>query len=450
LPTLQFTETQIKSLAPNEAAFTAGKKLSAKEQWQSVAKSDRAIWGAIKGSGANPYLTQIDTVSRAYKCTCPSRQFPCKHSIALMLLNISNESNFTTQSEPEWVKAWMDKRVTKEKPAEAEKEKTEEDIERLEKNREKTQENRMALVTAGALELELWLKDLVRMGLLELPAKNKSDFDRLAARMVDAKAPGLGGWVKGLGKLNYDDELIWQREALTIISKVFLLVNAIKNIETLSPLWQQTIRNLAGWSQSTKELLADSDTETVKDHWLVAGQELETTEDEITIQRNWLIGCTTGRQSLILNFGTKFSALESNVVPGTVVEGELAYFPSVWPQRAAFKIQRNISTAVNHLPAAFSSWNSIHQHKVEVLKINPWLNDLVVTLAEARLVKNSRSWIVCDNEKSYWPILPSFDFEKIMRWLAISGNQKLSMTIVLRNSYAIPLGVFQESKYYVL
>lgn len=446
---MQFTESQIQSLAPNPAAFAAGKKLSSKEQWQTFGRSERAIWGAIKGSGSNPYLAQIDILSIAYKCTCPSRQFPCKHTIALMLLHAAQSSIFTIQEEPEWVKAWMDKRVTKEKPKE-EKEHTEEELEQLEKNREKTQQNRLATVKEAAEELELWLKDLVRMGLLELPTKNKNDFDRVAARMVDAKAPGLGGWVKALGKLSFDDQQGWQNEALAVISKTFLLVNAIKNFEKHSPLWQQTLRTLSGWSQSTKELLGDTEAETVKDHWLVAGQEVETTDDQITIQRNWLIGINSNRQSLILNFGTKFSAIESNVVPGTIVEGELAYFPSVCPQRGAFKIQRNVSTTLSAQPASFDSWNGIHQYKASQLKINPWLNDLIVTLKDARIVKNARSWIICDNDKSFTPLPPTYDFSKVMRWLAISGNRKLPMAIVLRNNVAMPLGVFEGNQYHIL
>jgi len=447
---LTFTEAQIQSLAPNPAAFSAGKKLSAKEQWQSFAQNDRAIWGSIKGSGSNPYLTQIDITALAYKCTCPSRQFPCKHGIGLMLLYINHAALFKNEQEPEWVAAWMDKRVAKEKAKPAEKERTEEEQEQLEKNRGKTQQNRLASVIAGAEELELWLKDLVRIGLLELPNKTQSDFDRMAARMVDAKAPGLGGWVKTLGRLNYEEEAEWQHETLAILSKLFLLVRAIRNHDTLSPLWQQTIKNLSGWSQSAKELLADADAETLKDQWLVAGQEVEVTDDDITIQRNWLLGCTSNRQALVLNFGTKFTAIESTILPGTVIEGEFAFFPSIWPQRGAFKIQRRVKNDLDTQPAAFGSWQHIHTYRVEQLKIYPWLNDVVVILKDARLIKDSRHWIVCDTNKLYMPIVSSYDFSKILTWLAISGNRPTDMALAIRNNHVLPLGVFDNSNYKVL
>ena len=446
---MTFTEAQIQSLAPNPAAFSAGKKLSAMEQWQSFAQNDRAIWGSIKGSGSNPYLAQIDITALAYKCTCPSRQFPCKHGIGLMLLYINHTALFKNVPEPEWVTAWMDKRVAREKKP-VENERTEEEQEQLEKSREKTQQNRLSSVMAGAEELELWLKDLVRIGLLELPNKTQSDFDRMAARMVDAKATGLGGWVKALGKLDYEDEAEWQRETLTILSKLFLLVRAIRNYETLSPLWQQTIRNLSGWSQSPKELITDGEAEAVKDQWLVVGQEVEVTEDDITIQRNWLVGCTSNRQALVLNFGTKFSAIESTILPGTVIEGEFVFFPSIWPQRGAFRIQRRVKNDLDTRPAAFESWQHIHAYRVGQLKVYPWLNDIIVILKDARVIKNSRQWIVCDAERCYMPVVSSYDFSRILTWLAISGNRSMDMALVIRNNHVLPLGVFDDSNYNVL
>ncbi|MEJ1237114.1 SWIM zinc finger family protein [Chryseolinea sp. T2] len=448
---MQFSESQVQSLAPNPAAFTAGKKLSSKEQWQSFGRSDRAIWGAIKGSGSSPYLVQIDTISLAYKCTCPSRQFPCKHSIALMLLHAASEKNFATQEEePEWVKGWMDKRGTPPKPKTEEKVRTEEEQEQLDKNREKTQTNRLLGVQEGAAELTMWLKDLVRMGLLELPSKNQQEFDRMAARMVDAKAPGLAGWVRALGRLNYDQGQAWQDEALGIISKLFLLLSALKNFDRLSPLWQQTIRNLAGWSQSTKELLADKEAETIKDHWLVVGQEVETTSEDITIQRNWLMGCTHNRQSMILNFGTRFTNIESNILPGTIIEGEMAFFPSVWPQRGALKIQRAVTNSLPAEPMAFETWKDVHEYKAEQLQVNPWLNDIVVVLKDALLIKSSTSWIVCDSSKHFQQLPSDFDIEKTLRWVAISGNRRLNMVLILRNNVVMPMGVFNNNHYHLL
>jgi hypothetical protein len=445
---LTFTEQQIESLSPNPAAFIAGKKLSTKENWQLFAGNERALWGEIKGSGKSPYYTQIDTASLAYKCSCPSRQFPCKHSIALMLLYMHSKQAFEVKEEPGWVKEWLDKRGVKEKQkSEAPKERTEEEQEQLDKNKEKTQLNRLRSVMAGATELELWLKDLVRIGLLELPNKPKAEIERIAARMVDAKAPGLAGWVKAFGKLNFDDQQEWQHEALNIASRLFLLIRTLKNYENLSPEWQQTIKNLSGWSQSTKELVEDPEAETVKDQWLAVGQEVEVTEDEITIQRNWLIGCRSNRTALILNFGTKFTSIENNVLAGSVMEAEVAFFPSVLPQRAAIKIHRQTSNTLDILPPFFDSWGAVQEYRVSQLKINPWANDHVVLLKNALLMNSKGQWSLCDEERSHLPVIGGFDFQKTMKWLAVTGNRKQDVACVLRNEHVIPLGVFQGNHY---
>jgi len=44
------------------------------------------MWGESQASGSKPYQVSIVLGGPAFKCTCPSRKFPCKHGIGLMLL----------------------------------------------------------------------------------------------------------------------------------------------------------------------------------------------------------------------------------------------------------------------------------------------------------------------------------------------------------------------------
>ena len=446
-----FSEEQVKSLAPKPAAFNAGKKLSAAAKWDEFAKSDRAIWGAIRGSGSKPYLTRIDMQSLAYKCTCPSRQFPCKHAIGLMLLYGREEATFEAKEEPEWVAEWLDKRhVRQEKQAkEPEKEQTDEEKERSEKSKARTQAKRLEEVIEGAKELELWLKDLVRTGLLGLPEIKPSAFEKVAARMVDAKAPGLAGWVRSLARLNYQQQNQWQDEALQITSKLYLLIQAIKNHDNLSPAWQQTIKNLSGWSQSSKALLADENAETIKDHWLVIGQQ-EETNDDITVQRNWLIGCQSGRQALILNFATRFSTFETNVLPGALIEGELAFFPSVLPYRAAIKQSREVSSTLTHSPPCFEGWHEAATARQEMARTNPWYAEQPMALQSARLANLEGRWVVIDQHERWMPVNNSFTLDHCLRWLSITGNAPMHFTGVVRNGSVLPLGLIDEQNYTLL
>ena len=76
----------IEALAPDTSSIKAASKLKTTTKWQELAFNERIIWGLCKGSGKNPYQTQIDLQGPAFKCSCPSRKFPCKHALALFHL----------------------------------------------------------------------------------------------------------------------------------------------------------------------------------------------------------------------------------------------------------------------------------------------------------------------------------------------------------------------------
>lgn len=110
---MQLSEDQIIKLAPDAASVKAGKGLASAAKWVLRGASDRALWGHCQGSGKNPYQTQVDLQNIAFKCSCPSHKFPCKHSLGLLFLYTSQPDLFTTGEEPDWVKEWLEKRAGK-------------------------------------------------------------------------------------------------------------------------------------------------------------------------------------------------------------------------------------------------------------------------------------------------------------------------------------------------
>ncbi len=79
----------ILSKAPNRAAADNGKKLSSSGSFSSLKKTEDGTlyWAECEGSGRNPYRVSIDWSNPdepVCRCTCPSRQFPCKHALGLM------------------------------------------------------------------------------------------------------------------------------------------------------------------------------------------------------------------------------------------------------------------------------------------------------------------------------------------------------------------------------
>ena len=62
----------------------------------------------------------------------------------------------------------------------------------------KRQEKRHQKVLGGISDLEVWMKDLVRNGFLNVPERAYTLFDNMARRMVDAQAPGLAGRLRAM------------------------------------------------------------------------------------------------------------------------------------------------------------------------------------------------------------------------------------------------------------
>ena len=109
-------ESRILAMAPNASAISNAKKLCDKgaflKLWRSV--DDTLYMGECKGSGKSNYTVSVDFIDEenpVTRCTCPSRQFPCKHGLAL-LFEIADEKTFEECEIPEDI---LSKREKKEK-----------------------------------------------------------------------------------------------------------------------------------------------------------------------------------------------------------------------------------------------------------------------------------------------------------------------------------------------
>ena len=88
---VDWTVETVEGLAPDAASVAAARKLARPAPWSATGHDERAVWGLCKGSGARPYQAQVDLSGPAYKCSCPSRKFPCKHALALLLLRAGGD-----------------------------------------------------------------------------------------------------------------------------------------------------------------------------------------------------------------------------------------------------------------------------------------------------------------------------------------------------------------------
>jgi hypothetical protein len=102
---MNITVQEIELLAPNASAAKNGKDLVSKNKFSNlkILADGSLIWGECAGSSATPYFCSADYTDEnkpVFRCNCPSKQFPCKHSIGL-LYAFTQGLQFTVAEIPE-------------------------------------------------------------------------------------------------------------------------------------------------------------------------------------------------------------------------------------------------------------------------------------------------------------------------------------------------------------
>ena len=112
---------------------------------------------------------------------------------------------------------------------------------------------RSELVSDGIERLDLWLHDLVRVGLADIAARPASFWDEQAKRLVDAQAPGLAGRVAQIAA-GFGASAERAERMLGELGRLKLLTHAYRSAHTLDPGLANEIRQLIGWNVSQAEL----------------------------------------------------------------------------------------------------------------------------------------------------------------------------------------------------
>lgn len=192
---VRLTREQVLALAPDAASAKAGGGLVIDGKWGLLGADDEALWGECQGSGSKPYQTQVDLAALVSRCSCPSRKFPCKHGLALLLLYAAGNPRCVPQARPAWVDEWLngrrDRAARKEAAVEAAAIAPPPDPQAQAAATAKREQVRWGRIEAGAAELQRWIADQFRQGLANLPADFHAQGQTMVARMIDAQAPGL-------------------------------------------------------------------------------------------------------------------------------------------------------------------------------------------------------------------------------------------------------------------
>ncbi|MFJ2957232.1 SWIM zinc finger family protein [Streptomyces sp. NPDC087270] len=436
----RWTVDQVLALAPDAASRKAGAKLATPAPWSGTGTAGTAVWGLCKGSGSKPYQTAVDTRGPAYRCSCPSRKFPCKHALALLLLWAGGADGpmataGAAGSEPEWVEQWVAARRKKEEAdaagAGAPRASGPADPEAARRRADR----RAVRVEGGAAELEQRLADLLRGGLAGADRAGHSSFDETAARMVDAQAPGLATRVRELGAIPASGG-DWPSRMLEETALLHLLARGFLGREGLPGPLVDTVRARVGFTVDSAELLAGP---TVRGHWLVLAQ-YDTTED-LTIRRIWLRDSAAGRFALVLSFGAAGRAPQLALPVGVMIEADLAYHPSAVPLRAALGPHGTTTTPPAAVPPGTPIGPALDAYGA-ALADDPWLDAWPVLLSDVVPIPGPDRWQLADAAGT--DAIP-LNGPAPWRLAALSGGHPLTLFAELTPTGAKPLTAWSPS-----
>lgn len=391
---MELTSESVLALAPDASSVKAARGLLKPGQWPTLGFDGNAVWGECKGSGSKPYQVEADLSGPAFKCSCPSRKFPCKHALALLLLRIQQEAAFTRGEAPGWVQEWIDARGKRAARQEQKQENKDQPADPdAAAKREALRLKRMA---SGLDDLERWMCDLIRHGLGQLSG-NAAWQEEAAARMVDAQLPGIAARLRSLRGIAFSTEG-WPGVVLAQLGQMQLLIDAFRHLEALSPEERADVRSALGLSPDKDEVLASG--ERLSDLWLVLGVSYAE-ENKLWRRRVWLRGQASGRTALLLDFSHGGKHFEQSFVLGSLVDMTLAFYPGAAPLRA---IATGAPVRDKTAPVPTVALREALDEMAKTVAAQPWQWPLPLMVSDGVPCCSGNSWFLQTAEGDRLPL----------------------------------------------
>ncbi len=441
---MSLDEQSILALAPDPGTAQRAKTVSIPQRWLRLEGDGRAVWGEL-GDPANPYQTAVDFNGPAFKCSCPVRRLPCKHGVGLLLMFSKKNDVFRLAEAPAWVASWLkkrDERAAKNAPEEAPPPPDPKKEQALADKRQLNRDKRLQHMSAGLAELENWLTDLLRQGLATLEGQGEKYWQELAARMVDAKLGTLARRIRTLPLLMGQPG--WHERLCDEIGGIYLLMRGFQRLEFQPEALQDDLLSLAGVSVKKEDVLA---LEGTVDRWFVAGQTMELEENNLLARRTWLLGEASGRTALLLEFTFGGKPFDTNWHMGSLLKGELAFYPSAFPQRALFKTFELTDGAFDW-KGSFPDFDVFSKAYAGALAANPWLSQFPVFFKDVAPVFQNGRFLIVDNQRKQLPVVG----EENAGWkmLALSGGHPLSLFGQWDGKSFLPLSAWAGGQFQLL
>lgn len=423
---MSLTLDRIEALAPDQASLGAARKLLKPSSWPTLAEGEGLVWGECQGSGATPYRVVVHEADAGYKCTCPSRKFPCKHTLALMWMRVEKTSAFSPATVPEWVKDWLSRRrgksTTAIKDEDEEQPKPKPSIrlteipevaekpdpkaeQRAAAARERNRLEREAAVLAGLDDLDIWMSDQVRHGMATFIAQTAQACRTIAQRLVDAKASGLAGRLDALPtRLFTLPGVARPTAAIRELGQVHLISQAYRRTSELPELLAADARQAVGWSVTREALLSDSEVLRVEAKWRVFAVLSEAQPDRLRRVETWLWRESGGdRQpqwAVLIDFiPMATGAATGGYLVGDQVGAELTFYRSTIPLRAQItRLKTGAEQNSEPIRLPNERLSVCYANYERALAQLPWLGTFPLSFRSASVRRNGEQLYLRDDE----------------------------------------------------
>jgi hypothetical protein len=444
-----WTETQILQLAPDAPTAKRGQALSSMGKWLTLRTDSKAIWGECKGSGSKPYFVQMDLLNPSFKCSCPARKFPCKHSIGMALMFVRGGEGFMIEEPPENVKTWIESRT---KRIEKKEEKVDADLEKeiaekaqaTEERKAKTLDSRIENIQDGLPELETWLLDTIREGIATIEKDAHQICEDIAIRMSDAKMKGMATRIREI-PLMIGDSPNWIEKVTTRLGEIYLFINAFRQYENLPENLQDELKQTAGINLKKEEIKTDSG---VLDNWLILGKSegQDEVNPRIYFRKIWLWAEKHKQPAMILDYNFGSASFPNSFILGTQFKGELAYYPGTFQLRALLKTQQENGGSIEFFPG-YDDFEEFLLAYANAVAENPWLRNFPCVLSNVVPMIENDELIVADKNAKMVKI--QVDKDNVLGWklIALSGGNAMEIFGEWNGESLIPLSACVDGKF---
>src|SRR5262245_10970920 len=424
---MSLTLAKVEEIAPDQGSLSAARKLLNPRTWPVIAGSDAGlVWGECQGSGSQPYRVVISETDLGYKCTCPSRKFPCKHALALMWMRAEGRA-IDKQPQPDWVNDWLARRrgpgTARAAPEKAdarskvsiatalEQESPSPDPKaqaRAAAQRERNRAEREAAILAGTEELDVWIVDQLERGLAGFQSIAREQCGLAARRLVDAKASGLASRVEQLPATLFGlPEPLRADFMIEKLGELHLIAEAYRRQAELPEALKADLRLMVGWTMTREERLSEPQAMRMRDRWMVLAATQEIQPDKLRRLETWL--ARSGNADLSDADGPRFAVL-MDFVPvsvgavgktysaGETLEAELVFYPSGAPLRAIIAQQFGSVTKEGRWQAPPDDVSGALDRYEASLGARPWLGDWPIAVRNAVVGGSSDSFVLSDSK----------------------------------------------------